>query len=101
MLSSQLLRKLVRQFVQEELTSCKLKVLLIHTVTTFEAGHDHGWWTLKESHIWIKLHRQLAAHLGSTIVTERWQLVRFCAFVEQNAISGRHSIDHGSLRATL
>ena len=70
MLASQLLWQLVGEFVKQEFASGELEVLLVHTVSTFEASHNHSWWSLQQSEIWIKLSGQLAAHLGSAVVTE-------------------------------
>ena len=97
MLSSQLLRQLICQLIEQELAPGELEVLLVHTVAALEASHDHGRRSLKQPEVRIQLHRQLSAHFGAAIVTQRRQLVGLGALVQQNPVRGGHALDERAL----
>jgi len=47
MFASQFLWEFVGKLVKKEFASSEFEILLVHTVTTFEASHDHGRRTLE------------------------------------------------------
>ena len=98
MFASQFLWEFVGKLVKKEFASSEFEILLVHTVTTFEASHDHGRRTLEQSEVWIELGRQLSTHLCTTIVTERGKLVLFSTLIEQDLVRRGYASDHWTIQ---